>query len=217
MTLQRSAAITCNVAILLVALSACSNFGSSRDVANPTLSGTSLAAQVCSNCHGLTGESTSPAFPKLAGQQKEYLSAQLIDFKGHDRKDDRGTQYMWGFTHLTDSQVNELADYFSAQAPMRGRSAAGATLARGEVIFSQGIPEAAVIACTSCHGPSAEGNGAIPRLAGQHASYIVEQIKVFQNTDQRPRGAAMKMVTHALSLQDTQAVALYLASMGASK
>ena len=216
MTLQRIASIG-SVTILAIAVSACSNFGSSRDVANPALPGKSVAAQVCSNCHGLTGESTSPVFPKLAGQQKDYLVVQLTDFKGHERKDDRGTQYMWGFTHLTDSQVNELADYFSTQAPMRAHAAPAAALSRGETIFSQGIPESAVIACTSCHGPTAEGNGAIPRLAGQHASYIVEQIKVFQNTDQRPRGAAMKMVTHALSAQDTQAVALYLASIGAGK
>ena len=202
---------------LVLALPACTNLGSSRDVANPEVPGNVVAAQVCSNCHGVTGESTSPAFPKLAGQQKEYLAAQLADFKGHDRSDSRGTQYMWGFTHLTAKQVDELADYFSSQSPMRARVGQSTLLTRGEQIFNNGIAENEVVACMACHGPKAEGNGTFPRLAGQHASYILEQIRVFKHTDQRPRGAAMKQVTHALSDQDMEAVAQYLESIGTVK
>jgi cytochrome c553 len=197
-----------------LALPACTNLGYSRDVANPDISGSVVAVQVCSNCHGVTGESVSPSFPKLAGQQKEYLAAQLADFKGHDRSDSRGTQYMWGFTHLTTKQVDELADYFSSQPPMRANSGQSALLARGEQIFTNGVAENEVVACMTCHGPKAEGNATFPRLAGQHASYIVEQIKVFKLTDQRPRGAAMKQVTHALSDPDIAAVAQYLESIG---
>ncbi len=204
-----------SVAGLLVALSACTNLVSSRDVANPEVPAEVVAAQVCSNCHGITGESASPAFPKLAGQQKDYLVAQLTDFKGHERSDSRGTQYMWGFTHLSTAQVDGLADYFSSQVPMRGKTVAGASLVRGEDIFRNGIAENGVVACATCHGPEANGNGPFPHLAGQHASYLVEQIKVFKNTDQRPRGAAMKQVTHALSEQDMVAVAQYLESLGA--
>lgn len=200
-------------AAALLALSACTNLQASRDVANPNVSGTVIAAQVCSNCHGLNGESPSPAFPKLAGQQKDYLVAQLTDFKGHERSDSRGTQYMWGFTHLSTTQVDALAEYFSAQAPMHGQAQAGAVVARGEDIFRNGISAGGVVACATCHGSDAAGNAGIPRLAGQHANYLVEQIKVFKNTDQRPRGAAMKVVTHALEDADIRAVAAYLASL----
>ena len=200
---------------LLLTLCACTNLVSSRDVANPEVPAKVVAAQVCSNCHGITGESASPAFPKLAGQQKEYLVAQLTDFKGHERSDSRGTQYMWGFTHLSAAQVEGLADYFSDQARMHGKTFAGTSLVRGEAIFRNGIAENGVVACATCHGPEAGGNGPFPRLAGQHSSYLIEQIKVFKNTDQRPRGAAMKQVTHALSESDMVAVAQYLESLGA--
>ncbi|WP_342620795.1 c-type cytochrome [Rhodoferax sp. GW822-FHT02A01] len=205
------------VVAAVLTMSACTSLGSSRDVANPGVPGKVVAVQVCSNCHGVTGESTSPAFPKLAGQQKEYLAAQLADFKGHDRSDSRGTQYMWGFTHLTAGQVDELADYFSSQPAMRAHIGQSALLVRGEQIFNNGIPENEVVACMACHGPKAEGNGGFPRLAGQHASYVVEQLKVFKHTDQRPRGAAMKQITHALSDQDMEAVAQYLASIGSPR
>jgi cytochrome c553 len=203
---------------LMLALAACTNLKSSRDVADPAVSGRVLAVQVCSSCHGVTGESTSPMFPKLAGQQKDYLLAQLTDFKGHERSDSRGTEYMWGFTHLTGKQVDELADYFSSQAPMRGQAeAADASLARGEAIFRQGLPDQGVVQCASCHGASGEGQGVFPRLAGQHAHYVLEQIKVFQLTNQRPRGAVMKEAIHDLSDADARAVARYVASLGTAR
>ena len=31
----------------------------------------------------------------------------------------------------------------------------------------------------SCHGEKAEGNGPIPRLAGQHRAYLVRQLEAF--------------------------------------
>lgn len=203
---------------LMLVLSACTSPRSSRNVADEGVPGRVLAVQVCSSCHGVTGESTSPMFPKLAGQQKDYLVAQLTDFKGHERSDSRGTEYMWGFTHLSHQQVEELADYFAAQPPMRGQAEpASAVLARGETIFRQGIPEQKVAQCASCHGASGEGQGVFPRLAGQHAYYVVEQIKVFQLTNQRPRGAVMKEAIHELSEADAQAVARYIATLGAGR
>ncbi len=203
--------------LVSVLMFGCSNIERSRNVSNPNVSGKTLAEQVCSNCHGMTGESASPMFPKLAGQQKAYLVAQITDFKGHDRSDSRGATYMWGFTHLTTPQVDELAEYFSAQPPMAGRRNSSVLLARGEEIFRHGLPDKGVVQCAACHGTSGEGNGTFPRLAGQHANYVIEQIKVLQQTDQRPRGAAMKQVTHELSESETMAVAQYLESIGSFK
>ena len=202
--------------LVVLALSACSNIQSSRDVSDSTVAGKTIAVQVCSACHGVTGESTSPMFPKLAGQRKDYLATQLADFKGHDRRDSRGAEYMWGFTHLTVKQVDELADYFAAQSPMKGRKS-GTVLARGQEIFDKGVPEKGVVQCSACHGPGGEGNEGFPRLAGQHSNYLLEQIKVFQLTDKRPRGAAMKQITHELSESDAMAVAQYIESIGASR
>ena len=200
----------------LLALPACTNLKSSRSIDNAEVKGKVLAVQVCSSCHGVTGESGSPMFPKLAGQQKEYLLAQLTDFKGHERKDSKGTQYMWGYADLTHQQIDEITDYFSSQTPMHADApdVAPAVLARGKGIFTQGIPEKNVVACAVCHGATGEGNGAIPRLAGQHAHYVLEQIKVFQTTQQRPRGAPMQQITHDMPDADSEAVAAFVASLG---
>lgn len=202
------------LAVALLALTGCADPQKSRNVSDPKVSGQTLAVQVCSTCHGLTGESMSPMFPKLAGQQRDYLLAQLADFKGHERTDSKGVQYMWGFTHLTAGQVEGLADYFSTQAPMRSSFSDSAVLARGKSIFEGGVPDKGVVQCAACHGPAGEGNAAFPRLAGQHPAYVLEQIKVFQLTDARPRGAAMKQITHELSEADATAVAQYVGSLG---
>jgi len=202
------------IALSIFVLTACSSIDGSRSVNNPGMSGRTLAMQVCSACHGVTGDSTSPNFPKLNGQQKDYLIAQLDDFKGHVRSDAKAQEHMWGFTRLTTAQISEIADYFSGQAPMRGKSISSPALARGETIYRSGLPDMGVVQCSSCHGPSGEGNGTFPRLAGQHANYLVQQIEVFQQTEQRPRGGPMKVVTHGLKEADTEAVAQYLESMG---
>jgi cytochrome c553 len=52
-----------------------------------------------------------------------------------------------------------------------------------------------------------QGNDPFPRLAGQHADYLVKQLVVFQRTDQRPTAAAMKIVEHELSGQEIESVA----------
>jgi cytochrome c553 len=179
------------------------------------MSGIAMADQVCAQCHGLTGESVSPTFPKLAGQQKEYLKLQLADFKNHRRSDKNGTQYMWGFTHLTPTQIAELADYFSTQSPMKAD--ADTADARGELIFRQGVPGAGIAQCSSCHGAQGQGRGQVPRLAGQHAAYLMGRIRIFQRTEQRPQGELTQQIAHALADEDAESVAHYLASLGVKR
>ncbi len=49
-----------------------------------------------------------------------------------------------------------------------------------------------------------------PRLAGQHADYVLKQLRVFRETDSRPRGAVMKSVCANMTEQDMRAVAAYV-------
>ena len=184
-----------------------------RNLNDPSLRGEDIAKQSCSNCHGLNGQSISQQFPKLAGQQVAYLKVQLADFKGHIRKDVNGTQYMWGITNLTSAQVEELATYFSSQAPMSGTKSKNGDVKLGENIFKNGLPSQGVLACSSCHGPQALGSGEIPRLAGQHSTYLYKQIMVLKLTDDRPRGEAMKQIIHNMTDEQAHAVSAYLSSL----
>ena len=57
----------------------------------------------------------------------------------------------------------------------------------------------------------------MPRLAGQHAAYLAGQIKIFQQTEPHPRGDLTQQVAHAMTDEDAESVAHYLASLGAKK
>jgi len=200
---------------VLIGLAGCANEPRSRDTANPNVSGDTLAMQVCSNCHGVTGNSKSPNFPNLAAQQEAYVVAQLSEFKNHSRQDPAGFEYMWGLSHrLTEKQIKELAAHFAAEKPQRqpveGKSE---RIAAGKAIFIGGVPEKAIPPCASCHGPQAEGKATFPRLAGQHADYLVKQLTVFQRTNERPEGSVMKTVAHNLTRQNIVNVADYLQAL----
>jgi len=195
---------------LVLAGTACHDLERSRAVDNPSVSGKTIAEQVCSNCHGVTGVSVSPTFPKLAGQQREYLINQLTDLKTRNRSDPHARTFMWGFTHLTDSQIDEIATYFSSQQAVMGAPGDRTLMAQGRAIYVSGLPNKGVPACSSCHGQNGEGMGQFPRLAGQHAEYIMTQLLVFQRTDQRPRSAPMRAVCQNMSEPEMREVAAFL-------
>jgi cytochrome c553 len=195
----------------------CANPDRSRDLANPTVSATTMAQQVCSNCHGMTGSSVSPNFPNLAGQTEPYFVAQLNGFRSHGRRDPAGFEYMWGLSRsLTDKQIEGLAAYYAAQSPAPERIEGDRSrFEAGKTIFASGVADKGVPACSTCHGAEGKGNATFPRLAGQHADYLVKQLVVFQRTDERPEGSIMKTVAHELTEQNIRDVAVYLQALPA--
>jgi cytochrome c553 len=188
----------------------CANTQRSRDLANVRVAPAVTAAQVCSNCHGIDGVSVSPNFPRLAGQTRAYLVSQLNNFRGHHRSDPAGYEYMWGLTRdLSDEQIAGLAAYFSAQMPRRNSAVNPALLPLGSKIYEQGVPERGTPPCLACHGADGQGLDNFPRLASQHQDYLVKQLTIFKQTEQRP-GTPMTQITHALTPQEIEAVAAYL-------
>jgi cytochrome c553 len=209
-------AVMVAVSSLLVGAGGCADTVRSRNLGNPATPALTIAQQVCSNCHGVRGQSVSPNFPNLAAQTESYLVAQLEGFKAHGRRDPAGFEYMWGLSRsLTDAQIKGLAAYFATQRPVpQPLEAPASRREAGAAIFAQGLAAKNVPPCTTCHGPQGEGQANFPRLAGQHADYVEKQLLVFQRTDQRPEGAVMKTVAHELSREDIRNVAAYVQSMG---
>jgi cytochrome c553 len=192
----------------------CSSLDRSRDLGDPRVSGETLAQQVCSICHGLDGSSISPKFPRLGGQQKQYIENQLRNFRSKQRADPPGPEYMWGIARsLTDEQIAQLADYFSKQTPKPNTPAPPAIAAEGKKLFENGLPDKDTPPCEACHGPDAQGRGSFPRLAGQHKYYLLRQLHIFQETELRP-GTPMKQITHALTPQQMEILATYLQGLG---
>jgi cytochrome c553 len=202
--------VTIGLLVTTLVVAACANLERSRTLGDPSVSGSVLAVQVCSTCHGVDGNSTSPAIPRLAGQQAAYIVNQMKTFRGHERSDPAGQESMWGISrHLTDEQITDLAAYFAKQKAQPNAPSDPKLMADGKVIFENGLPDQNVIACSACHGANAQGIEAFPRLANQHADYIVKQLNVFQNTQGRP-GTPMETIVHPLTGENKAAVAAYL-------
>ena len=86
------------------------------------------------------------------------------------------------------------------------------SIARGEELVTTG-GSGKTFACSICHGPSLNGLGEVPRIAGHSPTYIVRQLYGFQ-TGARTSGMAqlMKAVVAQMSDDDMIAVAAYVAS-----
>ena len=69
------------------------------------------AAQTCFACHGQKGISVNPAYPNLAGQQKEYIVTQLKAFKSGARKSPIMSPMV---APLSDEDIEQIATYFSS-------------------------------------------------------------------------------------------------------
>ena len=212
--------IVISLSILVSALitAGCNTTASSRNLADAKVPGKVFAQQVCSMCHGVDGNSINPTFPKLAGQQSAYIISELKEFKSHDRFDPAGYEYMWGISRtLTDKQIKELAEYFSKQKNMPDKSDNAKLVAEGKDIFMNGIPDGHTPACATCHGEQGAGNGIFPRIAGQHADYIAKQLRVFKDTNQRPDGTLMKVITNgipkSITAEQIKAVSTYLSTI----
>ncbi len=171
-----------------------------------------LASQVCANCHGPHGDSISPAFPRLAGQNAAYIEAQLKSFKDQTRGDAYAQAYMWGMVaQLDEDTMKRLAVYYAAEKPNPGRPGDPANMAQGQHIFDSGIAASGIPPCASCHGANAQGKDAIPRLAGQHPEYLVKQLVAFKSL-QRGNAPVMHVVTDKMTLEQMRAIADYAAS-----
>ena len=198
---------------LIIAITAAATILSAGAAVAATPDAASLATGVCSACHGPGGQSISPVFPNLAGQQAAYIMLQLDAFRSHQRGDPNAQAYMWGMaSQLSDDTIQALANYYAAQKPAKippGKNAA--LLAEGKKIYTEGIAAENVPACGSCHGANAEGAAAFPRLAGQHIDYLVAQLEGFKS-GLRSNAPIMLGVTKTMSTEEMTAVATYAAS-----
>lgn len=195
------------IGFCLLASSVFADDGPSQDVIDAAHN---KIQSTCQSCHGTTGDSIVGTFPRLNGQQKDYLVKQLKAFRDHSRNDPHAQAYMWGMASTLDNAIGaEIARYFAEQKatlPARG----GELAAAGEKIFRNGIESRGVPPCAACHGDHGEGNGEIPRIAGQHGEYLKAQLEAFRallrNND------VMHANTKDMTDSDIEAIVSFLAN-----
>lgn len=131
----------------------------------------------CAACHGADGNSVNPEWPSLAGQHPGYTYNQLQAYKNGERQDPG----MVGFAQsMTDQDMRDVAAFYSSQT-LSPKGADPDLVGLGEDIYRAGIPERGIPACIACHGPGGHGNylASYPRIAGQHASYMLNTMREY--------------------------------------
>lgn len=193
----------CKIAVVAAVLSSAMGAHAAGDTAK----GAAIATTVCVACHAADGNSVMPANPKLAGQHAEYLAKQLKNFKAGTRANPvmgpmAGT--------LSEDDVANLSAYFAAQAPKGGSAKSNGPGSEGEKIYKGGVAGKSVPACAACHGANGAGIPVqFPRVAGQHAEYLTNQLKAFRSGE-RANAPMMKTIAAKMSDQEIAAAADYM-------
>lgn len=176
----------------------------------------------CETCHGVDGNSLHFDFPRLAGQQRDYLIKQMRDIKAGTRKVDVMVPVI---SLLDDQAIVDLATYFASLPIVPGTTPSNSNKAKvGQKIFELGVPYRMVAQCSACHGTHAEGRsdpglvqdgfGGFPALNGQHAQYTIKQLEDFRSGARaNDFNDMMHNLAKYMSDQEIELVAEYLASM----
>ncbi|MBS3935308.1 MAG: cytochrome c4 [Sulfuritalea sp.] len=167
------------------------------------------AATVCAACHGVDGNSTDPAYPKLAGMNQEYLLRQLRAFASGKRRDEAMTGIIAG---IDVADFPALAAYYGKQKRKPGVVRDAGLAAQGKRLYEDGNTESGVPACAGCHQPDGEGNARFPLLAGQHQAYILKQMADYRS-GRRATDPLMTAVSKRLTTEETKALAEYIAGL----
>ena len=166
-------------------------------------------AAACAACHGADGNSANPEWPKLAGQHEKYMVKQLADFKAGERNNAMMAPMAAG---LSEQDMADIAAYYGSQT-LTGGKADPALVDAGEKLYRGGNTTTGVAACIACHAPNGMGNpqANFPRLSGQHAAYIVNQLKAFRAGERaNDAGKMMQNIAARMTDAEMQAVASYI-------
>ena len=193
------------IAIILMSV----GLASVAQAAGNAAAGEKIVTGVCAACHGIDGNSVISTNPKLAQQHPEYIAKQLANFKSGERKN----AVMSGMAaSLSPEDMANVAAYFGSQKAKVGSAKTNAAGSLGEKIYRGGIASVGVPACASCHGATGAGIPVqFPRLSGQHADYVVTQLKAFYSGERANDNAkVMRMIAAKMSDADMAAVADYI-------
>lgn len=147
-------------------------------------------AAACAGCHGLNGNSASPEWPVIAGQNANYLRDQVKFIKIGKRS---APTMLPTVKDLSDQDIADLGAFFATQTPT-GNEADPSYWKAGQKLYRNGDAARGIPACSSCHGPVGRGNPAAgyPALQAQHSVYTIKQLESYANGTRYAKDAAGK-------------------------
>ncbi|NWK55217.1 cytochrome c [Verrucomicrobiaceae bacterium N1E253] len=161
--------------------------------------------KTCATCHGMDGNRPiAPMYPKLGGQNVDYVLAQMKDFKDGKRTNGQAVVMKPLMEALSDDEMQKLAKWISEQ--------------KLEIELKEDHPGAAAYiakGCVACHGPDAKTPLApnYPNLRGQSKDYIVNQMKdIKSGARNNGTSAAMQAIMTGVSDDEIEVIAEWLST-----
>ncbi len=177
-------------------------------------------AETCVGCHGEAGANAELDVPNIGGYSADYMSSALLNFKNKARpctdaevrsgaQKGAKTNMCQIASKLSDSDINQLAEYYAEQPFARKPQQFDAALAeKGKGLFAS--------RCQDCHGDrgtlQADNAGII---GGQKMAYLSKQLKDFKE-GKRPyneKQKRMKQKLDAATDDEIKAIVNYLGSI----
>jgi cytochrome c553 len=133
-------------------------------------------AAMCIGCHGIPGYQASfpevHKVPMISGQNEKFIVSALAAYKKGERKHPTMRAIA---TSLSDQDMADLAKFYADQTASK-RGEAGAAPAEVAKLLEKG-------GCAACHGTdyNKAADPSYPKLAGQHADYLLVALKSYRN------------------------------------
>ncbi len=169
-------------------------------------------AAMCAGCHGPSGHSQNPVWPKLAGQHAFYIEKELHDFQNKKRNNATMAPMAAG---LNDVDIENIAAFF-ASVPPTVEVAKADLVALGEKLYRGGKASNGLPACIACHGPNGAGSAParFPRIGGQHAAYLAQTLKDFKaETRNNDHQRMMRDIAARMTNKEIEAVSSYISGL----
>ena len=172
---------------------------------------------MCIGCHGIPGYQASfpevHKVPMISGQGAKYIAAALTGYKNGDRKHPT----MRGIAQsLSEQDINDIAAYYEQHGKESGKALSKEPSSKPSQEVEKLLTK--VVACASCHGAnfSTPTDGNTPKIAGQHADYLLVALKSYKY-DNRPASGRSNgiMASFAKQFSDAElkALAKYIGSL----
>jgi cbb3-type cytochrome c oxidase subunit III len=174
---------------------------------------------ICAACHGVEGQGDQTlGAPRLAGQNEQYLTRQLMNFKAGRRgyaKQDKTGQSMRAITMtLSEEQLSSLAAHYAGLQLAKRPQPDSATANAGAPRYQD--------TCAACHGQFAQGNSHLqaPDLRILDGWYIDQQLNSYaqgwRGADEYSdiQGKWMQSIATHLNSENRQAVVDFIETLG---
>ena len=164
-----------------------------------------MVSNPCAGCHGIEGASQGEA-PVIAGLSQMYLSSTMKAYRDGQRYATIMDRIAKGYT---DAQIDAMSGHFANIGwPTNNQTVDADQAAKGQKLHTSS-------GCAGCHG--ATGVSMMPnapRLAGQYAGFLEQQMHDYKDAAKAiPPGAmVMRSMLAAMSDEDIAALAAFYAS-----